>query len=269
MRNKLFLAIFLLGLLNVVSKANGQPDPGYVFFFEDATAAPGSSVELVVRLDNNGENIEGWSFGVCTDPSQLEVVDVVLGETTANVNGGSLPFFHALNIFPDGWSVGSLISPFAIPALLPGTGYEMYLPVYSILGDSGTTATVQFCETLGSPPVSNVVVIAGQSIEPTVNDGSIEILQLGTFIRGDVSGDGNLDLSDPVELLEYLFLAVGNPGCLDSCDVNDSGALDVSDAVYLLTYMFIGGMEPPAPFPTCGNDGTVDSLECESYPGCP
>lgn len=269
MKMSIFVPLLLMGLFNGFPRANSQPDPSYIFYLEGATGAPASSVELKVKLDNNGEDIEGWSFGVCSDPAQLEVVDVALGETTATVNGGALPFFHALNIFPDGWSVGSLISPFSVPALYPGVGYEMYLPIYSILGEAGTTAAIEFCETLGTPPVATVVVIAGQSLEPTVNGGSIEVLDLGGFIRGDVSGDGILDLSDPIELLEYLFLAVGNPQCLDSSDVNDSGALDVSDAVYLLTFMFTGGIEPPAPYPACGDDDSDDSLECESYPGCP
>ncbi len=269
MKFPLSLLLFLLALAAGESPVSGQPAADYVMILGSGAGAPLSTVDIVVTFDNNGANIEGWSFGVCSNPAELEILDVADGSTTATVNNGSPPFFHALSLFPDGWNVGALISPFASPVLPPGTGYEMYITVYSIVGEVGTTSNLEFCETLGSPPVSTVIVSGGQSFLPELNGGTIDILQIDSYIRGDVSGDGALDLADAVEMLGYLFIALPAPGCLDSSDVNDSGAIDVSDAVYLLTYMFTGGIEPPAPFPSCGADETDDSIECEFYPGCP
>jgi hypothetical protein len=51
-------------------------------------------------------------------------------------------------------------------------------------------------------------------------------------------------------------------------DVDDSGNLDVSDAVYLLNYLFVDGDEPPEPFWFCGEDPTEDDLGCEHFPPC-
>lgn len=85
------------------------------------------------------------------------------------------------------------------------------------------------------------------------------------FIRGDVDSDGELNLVDPVTLLQYLFV-FGDMPCASAADFNDDASLDLSDAVNLLAFLFTGGAEPAAPFPLAGLDPTPDSLGCES--GC-
>lgn len=91
---------------------------------------------------------------------------------------------------------------------------------------------------------------------------------LPPWIRGDVNGDGSIDISDSVGLLDQLF-GQGTIGCLDSADSNDDGGVNIADAVYQLAYLFSGGEPPPEPFPRCGFDPTVDSLDCASATPCP
>ncbi len=82
-----------------------------------------------------------------------------------------------------------------------------------------------------------------------------------TFRRGEINGDRQLDLSDPVGILNYLFLAGEVPGCLDAADVNDDGAVDLSDPVGSLNFQFLAGPAPPAPGPfECGPDLAEDTL---------
>ena len=51
---------------------------------------------------------------------------------------------------------------------------------------------------------------------------------------------------------------------MDSADSNDDGILDISDPVYLLFYLFIANSPPPPPFPEAGNDPTFrDNLGCQ------
>ena len=88
------------------------------------------------------------------------------------------------------------------------------------------------------------------------------------FTRGSVNADGSVDLSDAGFILRYLFLGSGDPACLKSADTNDSGSIDVTDAIYLLGHLFLGGSPPPPPYPDCGSDPTVDSLECAEPPEC-
>jgi hypothetical protein len=85
------------------------------------------------------------------------------------------------------------------------------------------------------------------------------------FRRGDTNGDGNMDLSDPIAVLGYLFLGNSAPPCLDAADLDDSGILDLTDAVYSLSSQFMGGPPPESPFPGCGVDPTPDDLGCEAF----
>ena len=88
------------------------------------------------------------------------------------------------------------------------------------------------------------------------------------FVRGDVNADGQLDVSDPVFLLRYLFQGGLRPTCADAGDADDDGRLSVSDSVQVLAYLFRGGEPPPPPNETCGRDPTDDALGCESHAAC-
>ncbi len=86
------------------------------------------------------------------------------------------------------------------------------------------------------------------------------------FVRGDVDSNAIVDLSDAVNLLDYLFLGGFDSTCLDALDANDSGAVNVADAIQILDYLFdsTGADEAlPRPFPLAGADRTEDSLLCE------
>ena len=89
-----------------------------------------------------------------------------------------------------------------------------------------------------------------------------------TFIRGDSNGDGEVDLSDAVATLAFLFLGTAKIGCQDAADANDDDALNLTDAIYALAFLFQGGKLLPAPGKDdCGFDPGV-SLGCEESPGC-
>ena len=83
------------------------------------------------------------------------------------------------------------------------------------------------------------------------------------FIRGDVDGNGAIDINDPVAILNFMFQS-GRATCLDSADTDDSGVIDINDAVYLLNWMFLSGSAISEP-KSLGNDPTPDSLDCACY----
>jgi hypothetical protein len=89
------------------------------------------------------------------------------------------------------------------------------------------------------------------------------------FLRGDVTADGEVNLSDAIFTLNYLFLSGAAPECMDAADSDDSGKLDLSDPIYLLGHLFLGGRRPPAPGPdVCGEDPSEDTLSCLLFPPC-
>src|SRR6266540_3063389 len=87
------------------------------------------------------------------------------------------------------------------------------------------------------------------------------------FRRGDINGDGSLDIADPVRLLSDLFGGFDLP-CEDAADVDDSGTIDLSDGLRVLGYLFQGGAAPAPPWPGCGIDPTDDSLGCGVHSPC-
>ena len=85
-----------------------EGDPNYVLSLTDDNGnsefgvAPGAEIKLYILLDNNGGDIQGWSYGVTHDTSFLEILGAVNGHTTKTVNNGGLPDFDVIELFPDG-----------------------------------------------------------------------------------------------------------------------------------------------------------------------
>ncbi len=97
------------------------------------------------------------------------------------------------------------------------------------------------------------------------------------FVRGDVTVNSQVDLTDGIYLFNYLFLGGPNPPCDDAADCNDDGGIDLSDGIFALNWLFLGGPKPPPPSPSggtynpatdCGIDPTSDILDCLSFPPC-
>jgi hypothetical protein len=90
-----------------------------------------------------------------------------------------------------------------------------------------------------------------------------------SFQRGDSNRDNKLNLTDPITTLGYLFLGMGEPGCIDAADADDNGRIDLSDAVFTVGYLFLGGAPiPPPNFGECDFDPTDDLLGCVEFPPC-
>jgi hypothetical protein len=82
------------------------------------------------------------------------------------------------------------------------------------------------------------------------------------FVRGRINGDAQVDISDAVYGLNYLFLGAPRPDCLKALDVDDDGITNITDPIYLLNFLFVGGKIPPQPYPNPGPDPTPDDLTC-------
>ncbi len=91
------------------------------------------------------------------------------------------------------------------------------------------------------------------------------------FRRGDVDGNGIMELTDVIRFLNYQFVGtIQAIDCRDAADIDDSGDLDLTDAIRSLNFQFAGtagAPEPPGPY-QCGIDPTVDALDCKTSP-CP
>jgi hypothetical protein len=73
-----------------------------------------------------------------------------------------------------------------------------------------------------------------------------DVVVLETFIRGDADGDGQINISDVIYLINYLFINGPEPVPFEAGDANNDGEVNISDVIYLLQYLFSGG-PPPVP----------------------
>ena len=88
------------------------------------------------------------------------------------------------------------------------------------------------------------------------------------FMRGDGNADGEVDISDSVFTLTYLFGGGAAPACEDAADTNDDGRIDLSDAAAGLIHLFGSGFVLPEPAGVCGADPTADRLSCDDFVHC-
>jgi uncharacterized delta-60 repeat protein len=70
------------------------------------------------------------------------------------------------------------------------------------------------------------------------------------FLRGDANGDGVINVTDVVYLINYLFLVPPGPAPIppEAGDVNCDGVINITDVVYLINFLFL---VPPGPPPGC------------------
>ena len=190
---KLFLPFAFALLLSV--PALGQ---SYQMSVSSGSGAPGSSLDLQILLDNNGEDIQGWSYGACHDGAALTLTAVEDGATTLVVKNGSPPDFNQINVDAnEGFTIGVVICFTGCANLEAGTiGAELNLASYDLIGAPGTTTSVDFCNTLGSPTVETIVVVGGASVSPETTSGTVELVAgpppfAYTAGAYDVDYDGN------------------------------------------------------------------------------
>jgi hypothetical protein len=93
-------------------------------------------------------------------------------------------------------------------------------------------------------------------------------LPRSAFARGDADASGELDITDAVVVLSYLFQSGPAPTCQDAADSDDNGKVNITDPIYVLGHLFLGGPAPTEPSGKCGADPTEDRLTCEAYGAC-
>ncbi len=136
------------------------------------------------------------------------------------------------------------------------------------------------CENAGGTPALPVVCGRGRARFPTLvvltpracasglNRQKTENPGKPAFVRGDCNGDGEVNVSDAIYGLQWIFAGGPEPGCVAAANVDGAGDIDLTDPIHLLLHLFAGGPAPVAPFPECG-PGTLpaDDATCEEAPG--
>jgi hypothetical protein len=129
---------------------------------------------------------------------------------------------------------------------------------------------------------SRIVLLWNRSAPPASRDenqnGVPDECGDADFNRADPNDDGEVDISDALFILQFLFLSGDAPACMESSDANDDGGINIGDPICILHYLFLGvlganSIPPPGPpgDGACGPD-PADSpafLGCHAYTHCP
>jgi hypothetical protein len=138
---------------------------------------------------------------------------------------------HEEHVHPE-WFVSAEREPFFVPVSHGDDGDAFYYEVVVTVTDSG-----------------GLTAQASADLRP------------GEIIRGDGTGDGHVDISDPVSLLQYLFLGREVP-CAFALDADASQSLEITDSIFVLEHLFLGGPAPKPPYPDCGVALNAAVLPC-------
>lgn len=163
-------------------------DAQHLLSMSSSSSHPGGSAQLSVNLDNQGPDIQGWSLSLCHDSAALSLMNwATLGTDTSTVNAGGEPGFLTINQETDGLTMGVVIDLFGVQTLGLVSGFHVLDVTYQATGTVGDAAQVSFC-TLGTPPVTTVVVVDGQSVPPTTTPGVVSIVSPNWLIFGEATG---------------------------------------------------------------------------------
>ena len=208
--------------------------------------------------------VEGKGFAVGAGVIQINVLpvnDQPIANNDANLTvagGESLSIAPLANdTDPDGdllTLVGLLSGPFHGSAVINSDGTLTYSADDNFVGNDTMIYVVQ--DGFGGSATATIVVTVTASAASSM-----------AVIRGDANIDGQLDVSDPVETILYLFDS--DPvACLLALDSNDDELVDLGDIIFSLNNLFSTGADPAAPYPFCGTDPTPGSLPCAGFGLC-
>lgn len=141
------------------------------------------------------------------------------------------------------------------PPLAPGAGEILQL----IFSTSGASVAGQFnaIDTFYHSTYSMELKSIHMDYAPKSYSGGVLISGAGCCVdfTGNINDDasGDVDLSDLIYFVNYLFLGGPNPACLATANVDGDTecSIDLSDLIYLVNSLFLGGPSPSACDPNC------------------
>ncbi|NCF98483.1 MAG: hypothetical protein GWP39_03110 [Planctomycetia bacterium] len=234
------------------------PGPELGITCEDISVQPGEIFDLVFQFDNPNPVIQ-WSLTLNSNsPSNCQFLSM---NTGAAINA-----FVAAN----GWLPTGQCDIFVIPSQVTALMAFWNTPPFSssiygneiyrltcVAGMTPMEVTLPFFA-FGDFGSSIGEISSNGEITVTINDPSVP--EEPGLMRGDVNMDNSCNLTDAINLLDYLYVGNFDTSCADACDVDDSGSVNLADAVNLLSGLFGGGFRLED---SCKPDGTPDLLtEC-------
>lgn len=103
--------------------------------------------------------------------------------------------------------------------------YELTAKVSVTTGSNGEIKVAAANQSLVSPSGTKLVFTRGATVEPA-------------YMRGDVNGDGDVNISDVTDLIDILL---SGAAALQAADCDEDGNVNISDVTELIDYLLSGG----------------------------
>ena len=232
-------------------------------------ARKGDELTAFVVFDIQSARIQGWSFGVRHDPAKLQLLEATHFAPELPLQPEDL-FFPVTNFAAGDPSPGfiSAIPLFVFCQIRPlpvGDNFPIAKARYKAIADldPSTPVLIEFSDNLNppnSPPTRTQLTVDGKTRRPEkVTDGEIRGESGPRFRRGDVDGNGRLNVADAILSIDTIILGRKKIfDCDGALDSNGDGRLSLSDPLAMVLWLFQGGPPLPAPFRSCN---------CEPFPG--
>jgi len=202
---------------------------GNLLWIQDASGSAGgvTTVKVLLTVD---QDVYGAQLELTFDQSKLQIKPLAEDGVKVGADAGGLlelvlddDFITAMNI--EGKLVVAMVDTTLATPMTAGTGKEL-LSVKFAIDENAEIGDVPI--TLAN--VSFATVAEELAVEVVVNtqDGKVTIAE---FQKGDVSGDGNVNIFDLLDLLKVLS-GTGTAG--GAVDVNSDGKTDIFDLLELL-----------------------------------
>ena len=187
-----------------------------------------------------------YADGYISDPA-YRLVDVT-GDTTGlgfTINESHCRIAGTLNNLPLPLN-SSTNSVWAVTGSNGLDGYGVMATMDSVtgtylmyLGDGDWTIHAPYFENYTTPDPMEITI--GEAPD-TVR--TIDLNYLQQYACGDANTDGNINISDAVYIINYIFRGGAAPYPYCAGEADGSGSLNISDAIYIINYGFRGGPPP-------------------------
>ena len=168
-----------------------EPPPATMYTLDASAPADGNGTigEAFVTMDNSLGPVQGFVTAVTHDPAVITLEDIGLGADTL-ANGAE---FEISNLYENGGTLGVVMDfnpPFDGQTLPLGNGIHLATYSYSCVDSNiyvegeavpaaATSPLTLDSGTLGTPPLDNVLVINGLSLQPILSSGTFTCEPVG------------------------------------------------------------------------------------------
>lgn len=211
-----------------------------------ASGAPGDTVSLDVTLAmDDGAELGGVACTITYDSASLTYAGVEAVETQAFVEPTDGMTVDASTLYyqANGDTAGEVMIAAASASAVPaGVIFNVKFTVNEGVADKDYAIGIQksvisntsagYSEA-GDEIDALVGLPDGDTFTATLNGGKLTVSGIA---KGDGSGDGIIDGTDALYILNFVAGVISEDQLVGDCDVNKDGVVDGTDALYILNY---------------------------------